>query len=46
MRALIEAEGVAGYVDRLRAEEATDPERTRYPRPKVHDDATAIYVRL
>jgi hypothetical protein len=46
MRQLIEAEGLRGYVIHLRAEEASDPERERYPRPKVHDDATAIYIQL
>lgn len=44
MRRRIERAGLGGYLDALRAEEATDPERTRYPRPKMHDDATAVYI--
>lgn len=46
MRALIEGEGLAGYVERLRAEEQADSQRQRYPRFKIHDDATGLYVRL
>ena len=46
MRALIESEGLAGYLERLRAEERADRDRVRYPRFKSHDDATGLYVRL
>ncbi|MFW5691070.1 MAG: hypothetical protein ACOCXZ_01105 [Chloroflexota bacterium] len=46
MRRIIDAAGLAGYVDRLRAEEAADAHRQLYPRPKTHDDATAILIRF
>lgn len=46
MRDLIDAQGLRGYLDALRGEEADDPDRSRYPRPKRHDDATAVLIRL
>lgn len=46
MRERIDSGGLAVYLNALRAEEATDPDRTTYPRPKVHDDATALLVSL
>jgi hypothetical protein len=46
MRGLIETEGVAGYLRVLRGMEREDAGRDAYPRFKLHDDATAIYVEL
>jgi hypothetical protein len=31
-------------IDRVRAAERDDPRGERWPRGKVHDDATAVYV--
>lgn len=46
MGQLLADEGVGGYLRRLRAAEREDAQLDRYPRFKVHDDATAIYVEL
>lgn len=43
---LLANEGVGGYLRRLRAVEREDVQLDSYPRFKVHDDATAIYVEL
>lgn len=39
-------DGLGGYVRRLRALEEQDRQLDRYPRFKLHDDATAIHVEL
>lgn len=44
MRAQIERSGLSSYLAGLRAAEQTDKNRDIYPRFKVHDDATAIYL--
>ena len=46
MRGLIEQGGLKEYVGALREIEAQDSSRDLYPRFKVHDDATAVYVEL
>jgi serine/threonine protein phosphatase PrpC len=46
MRDVIVRDGLGAYTNKLRAEEAADATRDRYPRFKVHDDATGIYVEL
>jgi hypothetical protein len=40
---LLESDGPAELIGRVRAAEATDPAGTRWPRNKVSDDATAVY---
>lgn len=39
-------EGPEAILKRVRAIENTDPEATRYPRTKICDDATALYIDL
>jgi hypothetical protein len=46
MRDLIERDGLRHYFEQLRAEEQADSARRQYPRLKVHDDVTGIYLRL
>ncbi|HEX6818738.1 MAG TPA: hypothetical protein VF120_10215 [Ktedonobacterales bacterium] len=46
MGQLLAEEGLAGYFRHLRAVESADAQLDTYPRFKVHDDATAIYVEL
>lgn len=46
MRQRIEGLGLAGYFTELRKVEEHDASRDLFPRPKVHDDATAIFVEL
>jgi hypothetical protein len=40
--AILTGEGPAGLIRRVRAAEASDPEGKRWPRGKIHDDATAV----
>jgi hypothetical protein len=40
------AKGLAALYDELRAVESGDPEGTRFPRYKTHDDATALLVSI
>lgn len=42
MWARLRQEGVRGYLHALRAEERADVTREKYPRFKIHDDATAV----
>lgn len=42
MWALLRQEGLRGYLNALRAEERADANREKYPRFKLHDDATAV----
>jgi hypothetical protein len=43
MRVLLASEpGAAGLIRRVRAAEAADPGGDRWPRGKIHDDATAV----
>ncbi|MEU8622057.1 protein phosphatase 2C domain-containing protein [Streptomyces sp. NPDC048623] len=44
--ATLAAEGPETLVGRVRGAELSDPASTRWPRSKVHDDATAVYARL
>lgn len=44
MRKRIEAEGLRGYYEALRAAQAADAGRDQFPRFKIHDDATAVYL--
>ncbi len=44
MRQQIEQTGLSAYVQALRAIETEDSTRDLYPRFKIHDDATAIYM--
>lgn len=46
MRHLIETYGLSGYYEHLRIEERSDPDRDRYPRFKIHDDAGGVYIDL
>lgn len=41
---LVRAEGPDALLTRVREIERTDPEKARWPRGKVHDDATAVLV--
>ncbi len=43
---LLADEGVGGYLNRLRAAKSEDAQLDTYPRFKVHDDATGIYVEI
>ncbi len=43
---LIRDHGPAELLRQVRAAEASDPERTRWPRTKANDDATVIYWRI
>lgn len=42
----IRREGAARYLAALRAEERADAGREKYPRFKLHDDATAVVLTL
>ena len=42
----IGVQGLAGYVRTLREAEADDPDFERYPRMKLHDDATGVLLRF
>lgn len=44
--ALLHTAGPQALIDRVRAAEAADPDGTRFPRGKRHDDATAVLARL
>jgi hypothetical protein len=44
MADIIQREGMRGYFAQLRAAESTDATLDRYPRFKVHDDATGVFV--
>ncbi len=46
IRQTIEAEGLAGYLRKLRQLETEDALLDTYPRFKLHDDATAIYFSM
>jgi hypothetical protein len=46
MRERIERDGLRGYYRDLRAVQAADAIRDAYPRFKIHDDCTAIFVEL
>lgn len=40
---ILDEEGPSGLIRQVRAAEAADPHGRRWPRRKIHDDATAIY---
>ncbi len=44
--AILTGEGPAGLIRQVRAAEAADPEGERWPRGKIHDDATAVLWEL
>jgi hypothetical protein len=44
--ALLRKQGAAELIRRVRAAESADPDGTRYPRWKTHDDATAVLAEL
>jgi hypothetical protein len=44
MLVMLDNDGPAELIRRVRAAEATDPDGRRWPRSKRHDDATAVYV--
>ena len=44
MREHVENAGLDRYYEALRAEEAADRDRDRYPRFKIHDNSTAVYL--
>jgi serine/threonine protein phosphatase PrpC len=44
MRERIERDGLQAYYQALRAAEAADSGRDQFPRFKIHDDATAVYL--
>ncbi|MBZ0296987.1 MAG: protein phosphatase 2C domain-containing protein, partial [Anaerolineae bacterium] len=46
MRQRIESDGLSGYVAALRSMEEEDNACNLYPRFKVHDDVTAVYLEL
>ncbi len=46
MRSTIARAGLPGYYDMLRAVERSDASRDRFPRFKIHDDCTAVYIEL
>jgi hypothetical protein len=46
MATRIRQEGVGGYLAALRAEERADASREKYPRFKLHDDATGLVFTL
>ncbi len=46
MRARIRRDGLRGYLRALRAVERADAARNLFPRFKVHDDATAVYLKM
>lgn len=41
----IQQAGIAGYLEALRLEERNDTNREKYPRFKLHDDATVVSLR-
>jgi hypothetical protein len=43
---ILTGEGPAGLIQRVRAAEAADPQGERWPRGKIHDDATAVLWRM
>ncbi len=43
---LMERDGCARLIARVREAESADPDCARFPRGKAHDDATAVLVRL
>lgn len=46
MRDLLFAQGIGAYFTHLRAVQASDPHLDRYPRFKMHDDTTGVFVIL
>jgi hypothetical protein len=42
---LLGAQGISAVFDRIRAAEADDPDGTRWPRAKRHDDAAIVHFR-
>jgi hypothetical protein len=40
---ILAGDGPSGLIQRVRAAEATDPAGERWPRGKIHDDATAVF---
>ena len=44
--AILIAGGPAGLIQRVRAAEAADPQGERWPRGKIHDDATVVLWRM
>jgi Protein phosphatase 2C len=44
--AILTGEGPADLIQRVRAAEAADPHGARWPRGKIHDDATAVLWRM
>jgi len=40
--AILTGDGPAGLIRRVRAAAAADPKGERWPRSKIHDDATAV----
>jgi hypothetical protein len=40
---ILAADGPGGLIRRVRAAESADPEGKRWPRGKIHDDATAVF---
>ncbi|MCQ8191530.1 protein phosphatase 2C domain-containing protein [Streptomyces rugosispiralis] len=42
--ALLRKEGPQALIDRVRAAEHADPDRTAFPRGKTHDDAAVVFV--
>ncbi|GAB4315505.1 MAG: hypothetical protein Kow00117_07490 [Phototrophicales bacterium] len=42
----VDQRGIQAYLHHLRTLEQQDSERKHYPRPKIHDDATAIHLKL
>jgi hypothetical protein len=43
---VLREQGPAGLIGQVRAAEAGDPDRTRWPRTKTRDDATALWWSL
>jgi len=43
---ILDGEGPSGLIRRTREAEASDPDGTRWPRPKARDDATAVHWTL
>ena len=46
MFAMIETIGISGYIEHVRKLEQADKHLDQYPRFKVHDDATLLYIKL
>lgn len=44
--AILAGDGPAGLIRRVRAAEASDPQGRRWPRGKIHDDATAVHWQM